>query len=65
MGDPLHFDETKPDRITVLLKTGETVQLDQAHGVRWAPHMTAGMVKWRVEQRVVWVRYYKSTTSAT
>lgn len=32
---------------------------DRAAGKRWNQYMTDDMVKWRVERRIVWTRYYE------
>jgi hypothetical protein len=32
---------------------------DRAKGQRWNPHMPDEDVKWRVECRIVWTRYYE------
>ncbi len=37
----------------------ESMVADRAAGKRWNQYMSDAAVKWRIERRIVWTRYYE------
>lgn len=50
---------TWTDGFSSLQDAMESLLADRAAGKRWNPHMPTESVKWRVERRIVWTRYYE------